>query len=179
MEIIETGIDGLKVIEPNVFSDSRGYFFESYNRNNYRKLGLDYLFVQDNQSRSTYGVIRGLHYQEAPFSQSKLVRVLEGTIYDVAVDIRENSSTFGQWYGIELSSANFKQLLVPKGFAHGFSVISPHATVFYKCDEFYHPEAERGIYYNDPMLEIDWKIPSDKAVLSNKDLQLPFFEYQK
>ena len=179
MKIIDTGFDGLKVIEPKVFLDSRGYFFESYNRNDYRKQCLNYVFVQDNQSRSTYGVIRGLHYQKEPYSQSKLVRVLEGTIYDVVVDIRENSSTFGQWYGIELSSTNFKQLLVSKGFAHGFSVISPHATVYYKCDEFYHPEAESGIRYNDPALNIDWKIHSGKAVISDKDLQLPFLEFQK
>ncbi|MBN1180754.1 MAG: dTDP-4-dehydrorhamnose 3,5-epimerase [Bacteroidales bacterium] len=170
MKIRETGIKGLLVVEPKVFEDDRGYFFESYNKEVFDKYGLDIPFVQDNQSKSCYGVIRGLHYQLQPYSQTKLIRVLHGNIYDVAVDIRIGSPTFGKWFGIEISEENKVQLLVPKGFAHGFSVLSNSAVVYYKCDTFYNPQSERGIIYNDQDLNIDWKIDTDKAIISDKDL---------
>lgn len=179
MHVIETSISGLYVIEPRVFEDSRGYFFESFNQQNLEEAGIDYQFVQDNQSKSGFGVLRGLHYQLAPKAQTKLVRVLEGNIYDVAVDVRKGSPTYGQWYGMELSAENKKQLLIPKGFAHGFSVLSETATVFYKCDEFYAPEYDAGIIYNDPELNIDWKIPVEKVLLSEKDGKLPLFKDAK
>jgi dTDP-4-dehydrorhamnose 3,5-epimerase len=175
MEIIQTGFDGLVVVEPKVFKDERGYFFECYNENSFHEAGLKYIFVQDNQSKSSYGVIRGLHYQLDPYAQTKLVRVLEGKIYDIAVDIRKGSPTFGKWYGIELSDENFLQLVVPKGFAHGFSVLSEKAVILYKCDDFYNREAERGIIFNDPGLAIDWRIEPGKAIVSEKDRKLPFF----
>ena len=148
MNIRGTGIEGLMIIEPRVFKDPRGYFFESYNQKGYAQNHIDHAFVQDNQSRSAYGVIRGLHFQKPPHAQAKLVRVMEGTIYDVAVDIRKESPTFGQWFGIELSAENFLQLLIPRGFAHGFSVLSERATVFYKCDEFY--RKRRGDHLQRP-----------------------------
>ncbi len=179
MNIIETFIEGLFVIEPKVFADTRGYFFESYNQARLAQAGIDCKFVQDNESKSGYGVIRGLHYQLAPKSQTKLVRVLEGSIYDIAVDVRQGSPTYGKSYGLELSCENKKQLFIPKGFAHGFSVLSETAVVFYKCDEFYAPEYDAGIIYNDPELNIDWKIPSEKAVLSEKDGNLPLFKDAK
>ena len=179
MNIIETFIQGLFVIEPKVFADTRGYFLESYNQAKLAEAGIDYKFVQDNESKSGYGVIRGLHYQLAPKSQTKLVRVLAGTIYDMAVDIRKGSPTYGQSYGLELSTENRKQLLIPKGFAHGFSVLSETAVVFYKCDEFYAPEYDAGIIHNDPELNIDWRIPVDKVVLSDKDSKLPLFRDAK
>lgn len=173
MAIIKTDIPDLMIVEPRVFEDNRGYFFESYNENHFLAEGINIRFVQDNQARSTYGVIRGLHYQQAPYSQTKLVRVLEGSILDVAVDIRKGSPTFGKVFTIELSAANKKQLLVPKGFAHGYAVTSPVAEVFYKCDAFYHPAAEGGIIYNDPKLAIDWTIPAGLAIISEKDQRYP------
>ncbi len=173
MPFIETGIPDLLVFEPAVFKDSRGFFFESYNQKTFNGAGVDYAFVQDNQSYSSYGVIRGLHYQIPPFAQAKLVRALAGTILDVAVDIRKGSPTFGKSFSIELSAENKKQLMIPAGFAHGFSVLSEVAEVMYKCDQFYSKVSEQGIIYNDPTLNIDWKIPMDKALVSDKDLELP------
>lgn len=176
MEIIQTPIADLLVIKPRVFEDARGFFYESYNRDQFKKAGLDVDFCQDNQSKSSYGVVRGLHYQLSPQSQSKLVSVIVGTVWDVAVDLRKNSSTFGQWYGIELSAENKLQFLIPQGFAHGFSVISEIALFSYKCDNFYNPALERGILYSDPFLNIDWKIPADKAIVSAKDQIHPLFK---
>lgn len=175
MKIKETGLNGLLVIEPTVFRDERGYFFESYNEHAFNEAGIKHIFVQDNQSNSCYGVIRGLHYQLEPYAQTKLIRVLEGKIYDVAVDIRKGSPTFGKWYGLELSNENFLQLLIPKGFAHGFSVLTPRATIMYKCDDFYNSETERGINFNDPEFNIDWKVNPEEAIVSAKDKNLPFF----
>lgn len=176
MNIIETGIKDLLVLEPKVFEDNRGYFFECFNEETLKNNELNYHFVQDNQSRSSYGVIRGLHYQLIPEAMAKLVRVLEGKIFDVAVDIRKNSSTFGKWFGIELSADNKKQLLIPRGFAHGFSVLSEYATVFYKCDYFYRPNSERGIIYNDNFLNIDWRIPANDATISERDKKMNTFD---
>lgn len=173
MNLVETGIPDLYIIEPKIFADSRGYFFESYNQQALKTKGIDITFIQDNQSKSTYGVLRGLHYQLGPYAQTKLVRAIQGRIYDVAVDIRTNSPTFGKWFGVELSDENFKQLLVPQGFAHGFSVLSETAIVSYKCDNFYNKECERGIIFNDPSLNIDWKIDLSKAIVSSKDLVHP------
>ena len=173
MPIIKTEFSGLIIFEPTVFKDSRGYFFESYNENVFQAEGITARFVQDNQSKSSYGVLRGLHYQLNPHAQTKLVRVLSGKILDVAVDIRKGSPTYGKAFSIELSAENNKQLLIPKGFAHGFSVLSETAEVMYKCDEFYHKELEAGIIYNDSSLNIDWQIPADKAIVSDKDLQQP------
>jgi dTDP-4-dehydrorhamnose 3,5-epimerase len=173
MELRETGIEGLLVLEPRVFKDPRGYFFESYHRDMLSDHGINHEFIQDNQSRSTHGVIRGLHFQNEPHAQTKLIRVTEGSIFDVAVDLRMDSPTFGRWFGLELSAENFLQLLVPKGFAHGFSVLSDHATLYYKCDDYYHPQSESGIRYDDPDLAIDWKIDPKDAVISEKDRALP------
>lgn len=173
MPFVETGIQGLLVFEPKVFEDSRGYFFEAYNAETCLAAGIDIRFVQDNQSSSCYGVIRGLHFQSDPHAQSKLVRVLAGTILDVAVDIRRGSPTYGKVFSIELSAENKKQLLIPKGFAHGFSVLSEKAEVFYKCDSFYNKASDGGIHYSDPALAIDWKIPVGKAIVSDKDQHLP------
>lgn len=173
MPFQETGLPGLVVFEPKVFEDSRGYFFEAYNQQVFRQQGIDTEFVQDNQSSSSYGVIRGLHYQLEPHAQCKLVRVLEGTILDVVVDIRQGSPTFGKTFSIEMSAANRKQLLVPHGFAHGFSVLSEKAVVLYKCDRLYNKESEGGIIYNDPSLQIDWKIPAEQVIVSDKDKALP------
>lgn len=176
MPFHKTDIADLLVFEPKVFEDSRGYFFEAYNEQVFQKEGLDLRFVQDNQSKSSYGVIRGLHYQLNPHAQFKLVRALAGTILDVAVDIRNGSPTFGKYFSIELSAENKKQLLIPSGFAHGFSVLSETAIVFYKCDAIYNKESEAGIVYNDPSLNIDWKISRGKELVSDKDLQQPLFE---
>ena len=174
MNVIETRIKDLLILEPKVFGDERGYFFESYTKKVFDDLvETKYDFVQDNESKSSYGVLRGLHYQIAPYSQAKLVRVLQGRVYDVAVDIRKNSSTYGEWVGVELSSENKKQFLIPKGFAHGFCVLSETATFAYKCDEYYRPEAERGIIYNDPTLAIDWKVKDVDISVSDKDRVLP------
>ena len=175
MPFLTTDIDGLLVFEPRVFEDSRGYFFEAYNEQTFAQEGLKMRFVQDNQSRSSYGVIRGLHFQRNPFAQTKLVRVLEGSILDVAVDIRRGSATFGRHVSIELSAENKKQLMVPAGFAHGFSVLSESAVVLYKCDRLYNKESEGGIRFNDASLGIDWKVPVNKAVVSEKDQMLPLF----
>jgi dTDP-4-dehydrorhamnose 3,5-epimerase len=176
MTITETEIKGLYIIEPRVFEDSRGYFFESFNKNHFVKAGLEIEFIQDNQSRSQYGVIRGLHFQAPPHSQTKLIRVLEGEIFDVALDLRKDSDSYGRYFGLNLSAEDKKQLLIPKGFAHGFSVLSEYAVVLYKCDDFYHPETEGGIAYNDPSLNIDWKIPEGKELVSEKDKKLPQFD---
>ena len=173
MAFIKTEFAGLIIIEPTVFTDIRGYFFESYNENNFKAEGIDTRFVQDNQSKSSYGVIRGLHYQLAPYSQTKLIRVLSGSILDIVVDIRKGSPTYGNTFSIELSAENNKQLFIPKGFAHGFSVLSETAEVIYKCDEFYHKESEAGIVFNDASLNIDWKIPAGDAIISDKDLLHP------
>ena len=173
MKVSKTDFEGLLIIEPRVFSDNRGYFFESYNKKSFLDSGIDMEFVQDNQSFSKRGVIRGLHYQLAPHAQTKLVRVLSGSILDIVVDIRKGSPTYGKVFSIELSAENNKQLLVPKGFAHGFSVLSDSAEVMYKCDAFYHKDSEAGIIYNDTALNIDWHIPADKAIVSDKDLVYP------
>ena len=173
MPFLPTDIPGLLIFEPRVFEDSRGYFFEAYNEQVFHEAGVAMKFVQDNQSKSSFGVIRGLHYQLDPHAQTKLVRVLEGTILDVAVDIRQGSPNFGKHVAVELSAVNRKQLLVPAGFAHGFSVLSETAVVLYKCDALYSKESEGGIRYNDPALQIDWKIPAAKALVSDKDAQLP------
>ncbi|MEN9569176.1 MAG: dTDP-4-dehydrorhamnose 3,5-epimerase [Bacteroidota bacterium] len=175
MPFIQTGIPDLLVYEPKVFEDSRGYFFESYNQNSFAAEGVDIAFVQDNQAKSVYGVIRGLHYQLAPYAQTKLVRALSGTILDVVVDIRVGSPAYGKVFSIELSAENKKQLLVPKGFAHGYAVLSETAEVMYKCDAFYHKASEGGLLYKDATLNIDWKIPTDKAIVSDKDQVYPGF----
>jgi dTDP-4-dehydrorhamnose 3,5-epimerase len=173
MPFHETKFAGLLVFEPNVFKDSRGYFFESYNENVFRQEGIAVHWVQDNQSSSNYSVIRGLHFQAPPFAQTKLVRVLKGKILDVVVDIRKGSPTYSKSYSMVLSAKNNRQLLIPKGFAHGFSVLSKKAEVLYKCDGFYNKESEGGIIYNDPALEIDWRIPAEDAIISEKDVVLP------
>ena len=176
MNIVNTDFSGLVVIEPKVFGDARGYFFESYNERRLSEAGIQTVFRQDNQSFSKRGVIRGLHFQLNPYSQTKLIRAIEGTIYDVALDLRKGSPTFGKWYGIELSSENKRQLYIPKGFAHGFSVLSEQATIMYKCDNFYNQQAEGGVLYNDTALAIDWKIAPEKAIVSEKDKMLPNFD---
>lgn len=175
MAFIETGLPGLLIFEPRIFGDERGYFFESYNETIFNSHGLRYKFVQDNQARSVYGVVRGLHFQKPPFAQTKLIRALEGAILDVVVDCRTDSPTFGKVFSIELSAENKKQLLVPKGFAHGYSVLSDTAEVMYKCDEFYNKESEGGVLFNDPALKIDWQIPAGKMILSDKDKLYPVF----
>jgi dTDP-4-dehydrorhamnose 3,5-epimerase len=179
MILKKTPLQDLYLVEPRIFEDARGYFFESYNYANFKKSGNPFRFVQDNQSKSDFGVIRGLHYQLNPKAQTKLVRVLSGRIFDVAVDVRKGSPTYGKWYGIELSEDNYIQLLIPKGFAHGFSVLSETAIIFYKCDEFYAPEFDSGVIYNDPSLSIDWKVPDNKVMVSEKDRMLPAFENAK
>jgi dTDP-4-dehydrorhamnose 3,5-epimerase len=179
MPVIKTGFPDLLIIEPVVFGDDRGYFFESYNEKTFSKENITIRFIQDNQARSVYGVVRGLHFQENPHAQTKLIRVLEGVICDVVVDLRKNSPSFGQVFTIELSAENKKQLLVPKGFAHGYSVLSEIAEVFYKCDEFYHKECEGSVLFSDPYLNIDWRIPTEKMILSSKDLASPPFHISK
>lgn len=176
MEIIKTPIPDLFIIKPHVFEDARGFFCETYNQNKFRENGIDLQFCQDNQSKSTYGVIRGLHYQLDPQSQSKLVSAVQGSVWDVAVDLRTDSPTFGQWFGVELTEENHLSFLIPQGFAHGFSVLTETAVFAYKCDNFYSPTLERGILYNDPTLDIDWKIPADKAIISDKDTKHPLFK---
>ena len=176
MEIIKTPIPDLLIIKPRVFGDARGFFCETYNEKTYLEAGSDLRFCQDNQSKSSYGVIRGLHYQLNPQSQSKLVSAAVGSVWDVAVDLRKNSPTFGQWFGVELTEENHLQFLIPQGFAHGFSVLSETALFTYKCDNLYSPTLERGIMYNDVDLAIDWKIPADKAVISEKDTKHPLFK---
>lgn len=178
MEIIKTAIDGVLIIEPRVFKDSRGYFFESFSKREFDEkvgafLGHTINFVQDNESMSSYGVMRGLHFQKMPYTQSKLVRCVKGAVLDVAVDIRKGSPTFGQHVAVELTEDNHRQFFIPRGFAHGFAVLSETAVFQYKCDEFYHPEADGGICIKDESLGIDWKIPVEKAVLSEKDMEHP------
>ena len=174
MNVLPTAIPGVLILEPRVFSDARGYFFESFSQREFDEkvvplLGHAVAFVQDNESMSSYGVVRGLHYQRPPFTQSKLVRCVRGCVLDVAVDIRKGSPTFGQHVAVELSEENHRQFFIPKGFAHGFAVLSETAVFQYKCDEFYHPEADAGIQLLDPALGIDWRIPWDRAVMSEKD----------
>jgi dTDP-4-dehydrorhamnose 3,5-epimerase len=175
MKITETGFNGLLIIEPLVHADSRGYFMESFNRDTFNKAGISFNPVQDNESSSVKGVIRGLHYQLRPFDQAKLIRVIEGKIMDVALDIRRSSKTYGKWFGVELNSENKKQLFIPRGFAHGYSVLSKKAIIQYKCDNLYKPAYERGIAINDPSLGIDWKTDISEAIISDKDLKNPHF----
>jgi dTDP-4-dehydrorhamnose 3,5-epimerase len=176
MTIETTPINDLVIIHPTVFEDERGYFMESFNQQSLQEAGINIQFVQDNQSFSKRGTLRGLHFQNPPFAQTKLVRVLEGEIVDVAVDLRENSPTYGQHFAIRLSAENKKQLLIPQGFAHGFSVISETATVLYKCDQFYNKASEGGIRFDDPALNIDWGIDLKAAIVSEKDQILPLFK---
>lgn len=181
MEVLKTNIDGVLIIEPKIFGDKRGYFFESFSQREFDEkvapiLGYTINFVQDNESMSSYGVMRGLHFQKPPFTQSKLVRCVKGTVLDVAVDIRKGSSTYGQHVAVELTEDDHRQFFVPRGFAHGFAVLSDTAVILYKCDEFYHPEVEGGINILDTSLGIDWKILVDKALLSEKDTKYPLFK---
>ena len=176
MNIIKTGIDGLLIIEPRVFTDSRGYFFESWSQRDFDAAVAPVRFVQDNESSSVYGVVRGLHFQRPPYTQAKLVRCVSGKVLDVAVDLRRGSPTYMQHVSVELSGENHRMFFIPKGFAHGFAVLSETAVFQYKCDEFYHPEADAGIQMNDPRLGIDWRIPEDKQIRSEKDLRLPLLK---
>lgn len=176
MNFIETDIEGVFIVEPRVFPDARGHFFESWNRAAFEAAGLHYDFVQDNQSLSSRGTIRGLHFQKGKHAQAKLVRVIAGTVLDVAVDLRAGSPTFGRHVAAELSGENFRQLLIPRGFAHGFSVLSETAVFAYKCDNFYCREAEGGVRFDDPALGIDWRVPASERLLSDKDKTLPFLE---
>ena len=174
MEVIKTAIEGVLILEPRVFRDARGYFFESFSRRDFERqvvpvLGHDVDFVQDNESMSAYGVVRGLHFQKPPYAQSKLVRCVRGKVLDVTVDLRKGSPTFGQHVAVELSEENHRQFFIPKGFAHGFAVLSEVAVFQYKCDEFYHPEADAGIQLLDPALGIDWQVPAERMILSEKD----------
>ena len=187
MEVIKTDLEGVLILEPRIFTDGRGYFFECYNQREFlAKTGLDVTFVQDNESFSSYGVLRGLHFQKGEYAQAKLVRVIEGKVLDVAVDIRKGSPTFGKWTSVELSGENHRQFFIPRGFAHGFSVLSPTARFQYKCDNFYAPGQEGAIAWNDPDLAIDWKLPASEVLLSEKDSRHPLlkdapylFEYRK
>lgn len=173
MNIIETSIEGVVVIEPKVFGDHRGYFFESFSQKDFCEKVRQVSFVQDNESKSCYGVVRGLHFQKPPHAQSKLVRVVKGAVLDVAVDIRKGSPTFGQHVAVELSEENHRQLFIPRGFAHGFAVLTDEVVFQYKCDNFYAPQSEGAIAWDDPDLGIDWRIPADKVVLSAKDMAHP------
>ncbi len=175
MKISETGFEGLYIIQPKVYSDNRGYFFESFKLETFLMSGIPFNPVQDNESRSVKGVIRGLHYQLNPFAQAKLIRVVVGRIYDVAVDLRSNSKTFGKWFGVVLDSENKTQFFIPKGFAHGFSVLSDIAIIQYKCDNLYNPRYERGISLDDPDLAIDWRLKGTEPVISPKDQKQPIF----
>lgn len=173
MNIIKTSIEGVVIIEPRLFKDERGYFFESFNQREFQEKVCKTTFVQDNESKSGYGVIRGLHYQKPPFAQSKLVRVIKGAVLDVAVDIRKGSSTFGQHVAVELTEENHRQFFIPRGFAHGFSVLSEEVIFQYKCDNFYSPQSEGALAWNDPDLGINWRIPANDVVLSEKDKAHP------
>lgn len=174
MKIIETEIQGLFIIEPDVYGDSRGYFFESFSKKRFEEqTGINVDFVQDNESRSTYGVVRGLHFQRPPHAQAKLVRVVSGRVLDVAVDLREGSPTYGRHVAVELSGENHRQVFIPKGFAHGFSVLSEEAVFQYKCDDYYAPETEGAVAWDDPEIAIDWRIPADDMILSEKDKKHP------
>jgi dTDP-4-dehydrorhamnose 3,5-epimerase len=176
MEIKETPLPGLLIIEPRLHGDSRGYFFESWQEERYKKAGIHSVFVQDNESKSVRGVVRGLHYQLEPWSQAKLVRAVAGRVYDVAVDLRKSSPTFGQWFGLELDGDSKKQLFIPRGFAHGFSVLSETAIFSYKIDNAYNRDAERAININDAALNIDWQLGTQNAIVSEKDLNAPLFK---
>jgi len=176
MQVIKTEIDDILIIKNDIFQDEMGYFFESYNKKVFELNNIKNTFVQDNQSGSTFGVLRGLHYQLEPFAQTKLVRVLKGKVWDVAVDLRKDSPTFGKYVGIELSEENRVQLLIPKGFAHGFLVLSQYAEFFYKCDNFYNKEFERGIRFDDPDIGIKWPLSKEQLILSEKDKRLPFLK---
>lgn len=177
MKVIETKLKGCIIIEPRVFNDDRGYFFETFNQQKFYELtGQEVNFVQDNESFSSRGVLRGLHYQKGEYAQAKLIRVVQGKVLDVAVDLRKNSPTFGEHVSVEISSENKKQLFVPRGFAHGFVVLSETVTFLYKCDNFYNKVSESGIIYNDKTLNIDWKIPQNELIISEKDAILPTFE---
>ncbi len=176
MNVIETKIKGLYLIEPRIFEDSRGYFFESFSQRDFDSKIGNVVFVQDNESKSTYGVMRGLHFQRPPFTQSKLVRCVKGAVLDVAVDIRKGSPTYGQHVAVELTEDNHRQFFISKGFAHGFAVLSETAVFQYKCDEFYHPEADGGISILDDTLGIDWRIPTAQAILSDKDTRHPLLK---
>jgi len=176
MEVIETDIEGVVIIKPRIFSDSRGYFFESYSKREFDEKVRPIDFVQDNESSSSYGVMRGFHFQRPPFAQSKLVRCISGSVLDVAIDIRRNSPTYGRHVAVELSDRNHLQLFIPRGFAHGFAVLSDSAVFQYKCDNFYAPQSEGGISIQDPSMNIDWRIDPSKAILSDKDRQHPFFK---
>lgn len=176
MKMTRKDIEGLVVIEPRVFGDSRGYFFESFSQREFEKEVGQVRFVQDNESKSSYGVVRGLHFQKPPHTQSKLVRVVKGRVLDVAVDLRRDSKTYGKYFSVELTEDNHLQLFIPKGFAHGFAVLSDEAVFQYKCDEFYAPESEGAIAWNDPDIGVDWQIPEDKVILSEKDKKHPAFK---
>lgn len=176
MEVIQTNIEGVVIIEPRLFKDDRGYFFESYSERDFHRQVGEIHFVQDNESKSSYGVMRGLHFQRPPFTQSKLVRCVKGAVLDVAVDIRKGSPTYGQHVAVELTEDNHRQFFIPRGFAHGFAVLSPEAIFQYKCDNFYHPEADGGISILDTSLGIDWRIPTDHAILSEKDTKHPLLK---
>ncbi|MBE6174681.1 MAG: dTDP-4-dehydrorhamnose 3,5-epimerase [Rikenellaceae bacterium] len=173
MEVIKSDIEGVVIIEPRIFEDSRGYFFESFSEREFVEKVCNTHFVQDNESKSSYGVVRGLHFQRPPHAQSKLVRVVEGTVLDIAVDIRRGSPTFGRYVAVELSAENHRQLFIPRGFAHGFAVLSEKAVFQYKCDNYYAPQSEGAIAWNDPAIGIDWRIPADKVILSAKDMAHP------
>jgi dTDP-4-dehydrorhamnose 3,5-epimerase len=176
VQIIKTHIEGLVIIEPRVFGDARGYFLESFSQKNFEEQVYKTVFVQDNESKSTYGVLRGLHFQKPPYAQSKLVRVVRGKVLDVAVDLRVGSPTYGQHVACELSEENKRQFFIPQGFAHGFVVLSDEAIFQYKCDNYYAPQAEGSLLWNDPDLRIDWKIPADKIILSDKDKVSPLLK---
>lgn len=176
MEVIKTGIDGVVIIEPRIFNDARGYFFESFSQREFEEMVGHVEFVQDNESKSSYGVMRGLHFQRLPFTQAKLVRCVRGAVLDVAVDIRKGSPTYGRHVAVELTEDNHRQFFIPKGFAHGFAVLSDVAVFQYKCDEFYHPEADGGISILDGSLGIDWRIPTGHAILSEKDTKHPLLK---
>lgn len=173
MKVIDTEIEGVLIIEPKVFYDERGYFFESFSQKEFEEKVCKTTFVQDNESKSTYGVLRGLHFQKMPYAQSKLVRVVKGNVLDIAVDIRKGSPTFGKHVAAELSAENKLQFFVPRGFAHGFVVLSEEVIFQYKCDHYYHPESEGGILWNDPALHINWQIPIKNIILSEKDKKNP------
>ena len=173
MNIIETEIQGVYIIEPKVFGDSRGYFFESFSKKEFESRIGPVEFVQDNESKSCYGVVRGLHFQKPPHAQAKLVRVVKGKVLDVAVDLRKDSPTYGKHVTVELSEDNHRQVFIPKGFAHGFSVLSEEAVFQYKCDDYYAPETEGAVAWNDPELNIDWRVPADMMILSEKDKRHP------
>ena len=176
MNVIDTEIGDVKIVEPRIFGDARGYFFESWNEKDFREAGIDCRWVQDNESKSRAGVLRGLHFQAAPYTQAKLVRVIAGAVLDVALDIRRGSPTFGKHVAVELSAENKRQLFVPRGFAHGFAVLSEEVIFAYKCDNTYMPSHERGIAFDDPVLGIDWRIDMSRAILSEKDKKNPLFK---